>query len=374
MTILPFRIAVSDDQITDLRERLAMTRWPVVPTTNWDRGQALHLVQDLADQWINDFDWRKIEAELNRFPQYTTEVDGQTIHFLHVKSSEAGAFPLLLVHGWPSTPFEFADIIGPLSNPSAHGKLGTTAFDLVIPSIPGFGFSGPVTEAGWDSARIAKAFDTLMKELGYNDYGYHGGDVGSGIGRELGMLAPDGLTGVHVQQIFAFPTGAEGEMDKLTPFEFGGFPILEHFQKYASYNEAQQKRPQTLGFGLVDSPVALLAWNAELYFGFLGEGEKSVDRERYLTMASIYWFTATGGSATNIYFEDAQTGAGYRGEMNSVPTGVAVFPEDFRSVRSFAERANNIVHWTEMPRGGHFGALSAPDLLADDIRAFFAKL
>ncbi|WP_196258926.1 epoxide hydrolase family protein [Pelagibacterium limicola] len=374
MTILPFKISVSDDQITDLRERLAMTRWPVAPTADWDRGQALHLVKELAAQWLDGFEWRAVEAELNRFPQYTTEIEGQTIHFLHIKSPEAGAFPLLLVHGWPSTPFEFTDVIGPLSNPAAHRQAGGQAFDLVIPSIPGYGFSGPVTAPGWDGARVARAFDALMKRLGYIEYGYHGGDVGSGIGRELGILAPDGLKGVHVQQIFAFPTGAEGEMEKLTPFEMEGFAILGHFQKYASYNDAHQKRPQTLAFGLVDSPVALLAWNAELHFGFLGEGETTTDRHRYLTMASIYWFTATGGSATNIYFEDAQTGAGYREVMNTVPTGVAVFPNDFRSVRAFAERANNIVHWTEMPQGGHFAAAEAPELLADDIRAFFGKV
>lgn len=369
MTITPFTISISDAQIADLKERLAMTRWPDMPSKSFDRGQALHLVKALADQWAHDFDWRVVEAELNHLPQFITKIDGQTIHFLHVKSPRPNALPLLLAHGWPSTPFEYADLIIPLTEPE-NGQ----AFDLVIPSIPGFGFSGPVTEPGWDSARIAKAFDSLMKTLGYERYGYQGGDVGAGIGRELGILAPDGVVGIHLQQIFAFPTGAEEEMDKLTPFEMGGFAILENFSKYASYNDAQQKRPLTLGYGLADSPVGLLGWNAELYFGFEGERAARVDRHRYITSIAIFWFTNTGASATNIYYEDAQTGAGYREKMNSVPTGVAVFPEDFRSVRSFAERANNIVHWSEMERGGHFAALDEPYLLADDIRAFFSKL
>ncbi len=369
MTITPFAISVSDAQIADLKERLAMARWPDMPSNAFDRGQSLELVKSLADQWENNFDWRAVEEDLNRFPQFIAEIDGQTIHFLHIKSPRADALPLLLVHGWPSTPFEYTDLIGPLTEPE-NGQ----AFDLVIPSLPGFGLSGPVTEPGWDSARVAKAFDGLMRKLGYERYGYQGGDVGSGIGRELGILAPDGVIGIHLQQIFAFPTGAEGEMEKLTPFEMGGFAILENFGKYASYNDAQQKRPLTLGYGLTDSPIGLLSWNTELYFGFEGERAARVDRHRYITSVAIFWFTNTGASATNIYYEDAQTGAGYREEMNSVPTGVAVFPEDFRSVKSFAERANNIIHWTEMERGGHFAALDEPQLLADDIRTFFSKL
>ena len=214
-----------------------------------------------------------------------------------------------------------------------------------------------------------------MKRLGYQRYGAHGGDVGSGIGKELGILAPKGLVGTHMLQIFAFPKGVPGEMDKLTPFEKEGFANLDKFEKYNGYQIIQQKRPGTLAYGLVDSPVGVLAWNTELFFGFDGAAVKTVDRERYLTHVSIYWFTGTSGSAANIYFEDAQTGAGTREEpVNNTPTGVAVFPWDFRSVRSFAERSNNIVHWTEMPRGGHFAASDAPDLLTDDIRKFFGKV
>lgn len=375
MTITPFRINVSDDDIADLKERLTMTRWPTTIANDWSRGQPVSFIKELAQQWLNDYDWRKHEAELNAYPQFLTEIDGQTIHFLHIKSPEPNAFPLILTHGWPSSVAEFLDVIGPLSNPRAHGLDPKLAFDLVIPSLPGYGWSVPLAGPGWEAAHVAKAWDVLMKRLGYTRYGAQGGDGGALVGRELGVLAPEGLVGTHLQQIFAFPSGAEGEMEKLTPFEMGGFGNLEKFQKYAGYSDIQSKRPATLGYGLVDSPVAQLAWNAELFFGFEGEQAKTFNRERYLTHVSIYWFTASGGSAAEFYLENAVTGAGYRELPNSVPTAVAVFPNDFRSVRTFAERSTtNIVQWTEMPRGGHFAASDAPDLLVEDIRTFFGKV
>lgn len=372
--ITPFKINVSDEDITDLNERLAMARFPHATTTDWSRGQPVSFVKELADQWLNRFDWRKWEARLNAYPQFLTEIDGQTIHFLHIKSKEPNALPLILTHGWPSSVLEFLSVIGPLSDPRAHGLDPSLAFDLVIPSLPGYGWSTPLNEAGWDTARVAKAWDTLMKRLGYTRYGAQGGDVGALVGKELGILKPDGLVGTHLQQIFAFPSGAPGEMEKLSPFEMEGFANLDMFQKYSGYQDIQSKRPGTLGYGLVDSPIGQLAWNTELFFGFEGQGVNFVDRDLYLAHASIYWFTASGGSAANIYLEDARSGSGYREERNDTPTGVAVFPWDFRSVRSFAERANNIVHWTEMPSGGHFAATDAPDLLVADIRTFFGGL
>jgi len=371
--ITPFSIAIPDSQIADLKERLEMTRWPAEISTDWSRGQPIGFVRELAEQW-GRLDWRKAEAALNRYPQFLTEIDGQTIHFVHVKSKEENAFPVILTHGWPSTFYEYFAVIGMLTDPRSYGLDPSLAFDVVVPSIPGYGFSSPLASSGWDSVRMAKAWDTLMKRLGYVRYGAQGGDTGGLISRELGILGPEGLVGVHLQQIFAFPTGAPGEMDKLTPFEKEGFANLDGFLKYNGYQSIQQKRPGTLGFGLVDSPAALLAWNAELFFGFEGHGAAMVDREKYLTHVSIYWFTGTGASAANHYFEDARSGAGYREVRNDTPTGVAVFPWDYRSVRSFAERANNVVHWTEMPRGGHFAAVDAPDLLAADMRKFFAPL
>lgn len=370
--IVPFKINVSDEAITDLRERLAMTRWPQQVAADWTHGQPVPFIRELAEQWAH-FDWRAVETKLNAYPQFTTEIDGQTIHFLHIRSREPNAFPLILTHGWPSTVAEFLDVIGPLTDPRAHGLDPSLAFDLVVPSLPGFGWSVPL-QPGWDAARTAKAWDALMHRLGYTRYGAQGGDVGALVGRELGILKPDGLVGTHLQQIFAFPNGTPGEMEGLSPFELEGFANLDMFQKYSGYQDIQSKRPGTLGFGLVDSPSALLAWNAELFFGFEGQGEKFVDRERYLMHVSIYWFTASGSTAAENYLENARTGAGYREMPNETPTAVASFPYDFRSVQSFAKRSNNIVRWTEMPRGGHFAASDAPDLLVEDVRAFFGGL
>jgi pimeloyl-ACP methyl ester carboxylesterase len=333
------------------------------------------LVRELAEQWAHKYDWRAHEAELNRHPQFLTEIDGQTIHFLHIKSPESNAFPLILSHGWPSTVAEFLDLIGPLSNPRAHGLNPDIAFDLVIPSLPGFGFSTPLAGPGWDAARTAAAWHTLMTRLGYTRYGAQGNDAGALVGRELGILKPTGLAGVHLQQIFAFPSGAEGEMNALSPFEQAGLANLGRFMKYNGYADIQSKRPGTLAFGLNDSPVAQLAWNAELFVGFEGESATAIDRDRFLTHVSIYWFTGTGGQAAEFFFENARTGAGYRELPNHVPTAVASFPSDFRSVRSFAARSHTqLRQWTEMPRGGHFATEEVPELLVDDMRRFFGQL
>lgn len=372
--ITPFRIDVSEEAIADLKERLTMARWPQQIAADWSRGQPVGFVRELAEYWRDRFDWRAAEAELNRYPQFTTEIDGQTIHFLHVKSKEPGGFPLILTHGWPSSVAEFLKVIGPLTDPRSHGLDPALSFDLVIPSLPGFGWSIPLAGEGWDAARTAKAWDTLMKRLGYARYGAQGGDGGALVGRELGILGPEGLVGTHLQQIFAFPSGAEGEMEGLTPFEQGGIPNLEKFQRYAGYADIQSKRPATLGYGLADSPVAQLAWNAELLVGFEGEKAETLDRDLFLTHVSIYWFTASGATAAEFYMENAKTGAGYRDLPNRTPTAVASFPDDFRTVGNFARRANNIVRLTEMPRGGHFAASEVPELLVGDVREFFGEL
>jgi len=372
--IRPFRIDISQAQIDDLRARLRGTRWPKPSSDDWSRGQALSRVRELASYWADGYDWRAHEARLNRYPQFLTEINGQTLHFLHIKSAEPNAFPLILSHGWPSTVAEFLALIGPLTDPRAHGLDPAVAFDLVIPSLPGFGFSSPLAGPGWDAARTAAAWDTLMTRLGYARYGAQGNDAGALVGRELGILQPAGLTGVHLQQIFAFPSGTPGEMDALSPFEQAGFANLARFQKYNGYADIQSKRPGTLAFGLADSPVAQLAWNAELFLGFEGESAATIDPNRFLTHVSIYWFTATGGQAAEFFFENARSGAGYRDLPNPVPTAVASFPADFRSVRSFAARANHrLVQWTEMPRGGHFATEEEPALLVEDMRRFFGK-
>ena len=372
--IRPFRIDVPDAELEDLRDRLARTRWPdELPSVGWSYGVALEYVKDMTEYWRTSFDWRKQEAVLNEFPQFTTTIDGTNVHFLHVRSPEPNATPLILTHGWPGSVAEFLDVIGPLSDPRSHGGDAADAFDLVIPSIPGYGFSGPTKDTGWDSARIAKTWDALMKRLGYERYGAHGGDAGALITRELGILKPEGLVGVHVLQIFAFPSGDPDEMARLDDFEKEGMAILANFEAQSGYLKIQQTRPQTLAYGLTDSPTGQLAWNSELFAGFGGEAAETLDRDRFLTHVSIFWFTATPGSSARQYLEDAKSGAGYREVPNETPTGVSVFPNDFRSVRAFAERSNNIVHWSQMDRGGHFATSDAPDLLVDDLRTFFRR-
>jgi epoxide hydrolase len=372
--IRPFRIEVSDAELEDLRERLARTRWPdELPGVGWTYGVTLDSVKNVAEYWRTSFDWRKQEAVLNGFPQFTTTIDGTNVHFLHVRSEEPNALPLILTHGWPGSVAEFLDVIGPLTDPVSHGSDPADAFDLVIPSIPGYGFSGPTRETGWDSARVAKAWDTLMKRLGYERYGAHGGDAGALVTRELGIRKPEGLVGVHLLQIFAFPSGDPEEMAKLDEFEKPAMEILANFDAVSGYVKISQTRPQTLAYGLTDSPAGQLAWNSELFMGFGGEGAENLDRDRFLTHVSIFWFTATAGSSARQYYEDGKTGAGYRELPNETPTGVSVFPNDFRSVRAFAERSNNIVHWSQMERGGHFAASDAPDLLVGDLRTFFRR-
>jgi epoxide hydrolase len=372
--VRPYRIDISDGDIQDLRDRLAKTRWPdELPGAGWSYGVGLDYVKEMTELWRTSFDWRKQEAVLNEFPQFTATIDGTNVHFMHVRSPEPNAMPLLLTHGWPGSLAEFLDVIGPLSDPVSHGGDAADAFDLVIPSIPGYGFSGPTNDTGWDSARVAKAWDTLMSRLGYERYGAHGGDAGALVTRELGILKPEGLVGVHVLQIFAFPSGDPDEMARMDEFEQAGMANLASFDEHSGYLKIQQTRPQTLAFALTDSPAGQLAWNSELFMGWGGENVGNVDRDRFLTHVSIFWFTTTAGSAARMYLEDARSGAGYREVPNETPTGVSVFPYDFRSVRAFAERSNNIVHWSQMDRGGHFAASDAPDLLVDDLRTFFRR-
>ena len=370
--IRPFRIDVSDADLEDLRDRLTKTRWPdELPGVGWSYGVSRDFVNEMTELWRTSFDWRKQEAVLNEFPQFTTTVDGTNVHFLHVRSPEPNAMPLILTHGWPGSVAEFLDVIGPLTDPVSNGGDAADAFELVIPSIPGYGFSGPTNDTGWDSARVAKAWDALMKRLGYERYGAHGGDAGALITRELGILKPEGLVGVHMLQIFAFPSGDPEEMARMDDYEKEGMKNLENFEASSGYVKIQQTRPQTLAYGLTDSPAGQLAWNTELFAGFGGEGADHLDRDRFLTHVSIFWFTATAGSSAREYYEDAKTGAGYREVPNETPTGVSVFPYDFISVRAFAERSNNIVHWSQFDRGGHFAASDAPDLLVEDLRTFF---
>jgi epoxide hydrolase len=366
--IRPFRVEVPEAELEDLRARLARTRFTAaLPGPAWQRGVPVDYVRELAEYWRTGYDWRATEARLNALPQFTTEIDGQKLYFQHVRSPEPGARPLLLLHGWPGSVLEFEGMIGPLTDPAVHGGDAADAFHVIIPALPGFGFTGTQAGEGWDSGRIARAFDTLMSRLGYDRYLVHGGDAGAMIGRQLAILAPERVEGLHVLQAFSFPSGDPQEMAGLGPEDFARLGILSAFRDRAGYMEIHGTRPQTLGFALADSPVGLLAWNLELPTGW-GEYDP-LTRDQILDEVTLYWLTGTAGSAANWYYEDRHAEA--KPTVNQVPTAVAVFEHDFKSIRVFAERDNaRLVHWSEFDHGGHFAALEVPGELAQDIRAF----
>ncbi len=373
----PYQIEVPEEELEDLRFRLRRTRWaPDVPGTGWERGVPTAYLGKLADYWATGFDWRAQEAALNEFPQFVTEIDGARVHFLHVRSARADATPLLLLHGWPGSVVEFMDLIGPLTDPQSHGG---QAFHLVIPSLPGYGFSGPLPCPGWTDSRTAAALVELMSRLGYARYGVQGGDVGALAGSLIGRLAPEQVIGVHANGLLTFPTGDPSVLGSLTGAERERLNGMKQWQdKLGAYMKLQGTRPQTIAAALTDSPAGQLAWIVEKFKDWSDPvhelPEEAVDRDRILTDVSIYWFTATAGSSAHTYYERFNDHSMWAPTpRGTVPTGVAVFPTDF-SIRPLAEQAHNIVHWSEFERGGHFAALEAPDLLTTDIRAFFGGL
>jgi epoxide hydrolase len=381
--IRPFRIDIPQQDLDDLQNRLARTRLPdELPGVDWDYGAPLGYVQELAEYWRTGYDWREWEAKLNSYPQFTTAIDAQNIHFLHVRSSEPDALPLILTHGWPGSVAEFMEIIGPLTDPRAHGGDPADAFHVVAPSIPGFGFSGPTREPGWTELRVAEAWAELMRRLGYERYGAQGGDVGAGVSPNVGRVAPDKVVGVHVNAatvgFMPFPPLEESELDELSDIEKARVERIGQFMgDMFGYAQIQSTRPQTLAYGLTDSPVGQLAWIVEKFKEWThpraGLPEDSVDRDHMLTNVMLYWLTATAGSSARIYYEGAHTGGWGAPERSTVPTGVAVFAEDI-SIRRYAEREHNIVHWSDFDRGGHFAAMEEPELLVGDVRTFFRGL
>jgi pimeloyl-ACP methyl ester carboxylesterase len=372
--IRPFRIAIPQADLDDLKFRLSRTRWPeALPEAGWKYGVSLEYVKELASYWQNEYDWRKHEARLNEYPQFMTTIDGANVHFLHVRSPEPDALPLLLTHSWPSSIVEFLDLIGPLTNPRAHGGNPADAFHLVIPSVPGFGFSGSKLKPGWNIARIAKAWAELMNRIGYERYGSHGSDAGALVSREMGIQQQDGLLGIHVLQLFSFPSGDPAEMVDLSEEDRKRLQFLANFHERAGFNAIQQTRPQTLAFAQSDSPTGQLAWIAELFNGF-GDHVDFIDRDALLTNVALYWLTNTAESSARLYYENAHTPEQSAQPPNPTPTGVAVFGNDFQSIRRFAARDNtNIVHWSEFERGTHFAAMDAPSVLARDLQAFFRR-
>jgi pimeloyl-ACP methyl ester carboxylesterase len=359
--IEPFRIEIPQADLDDLRDRLDRTRWPdELPDAGWDYGIPLERVKQLAEYWRTGFDWRAREAEINRHPQFVTEIDGQTVHFVHVRSSRPDALPLILTHGWPGSFVEFLDVIEPLS----------ADFHLVIPSIPGFGFSGPTTDKGWDVNRVARAWAELMSRLGYERYGAQGGDWGAGVTRALGAIDAEHVVGVHLNYLpTPPPPGVDIELNDKDKARLD--KIRAFVANRPGYQVLQGTRPQTISYALTDSPVGQLAWIAEKFTEWT-DPESTISDDRILTDISIYWFTATAGSAARLTKE---SGVGGRPPACEVPVGVAVLPHDItQSIRPYAEKQLDIVHWSEFEAGGHFAALEVPEAFARDVLAFFEKL
>lgn len=378
--IRPFRIHVPDGDLADLRDRLTRTRWPdELPDVGWGQGASLAYLKDLAEGWRTSYDWRAQEARLNGFPQFTTTIDGQRVHFLQVRSPEPDALPLVLTHGWPGSIVEFLDVTSPLSDPRAHGGDPADAFHLVIPSIPGFGFSGPTHDSGWSTARVALAWAELMRRLGYDRYGAQGGDFGAFVSPELGHVDPDHVIGVHVNAAtVGFIPWAEvdpAEMATFTDDEKARFGRLQDFLSQGNgCFQIQATRPQTIAFGLADSPVGQLAWIVDKFHDWTHVPlDEAIGRDDLLTNVMLYWLTGTAASSARMYYENMHATFDWGRPASTTPTGVAVFAEDI-AIRRYGEQGNNIVHWSEFDRGGHFAAMEAPDLLVRDIRTFFRPL
>lgn len=370
--IRPFRIDVPQADLDDLADRLARTRWPdELPGVGREYGVPLDHVRALAERWRSRYDWREQEKALNDHPQFVTTIDGQQVHFLHLRSPEPDALPLLLTHGWPGSFVEFLAVLGPLSDPRAHGADPADAFHLVVPSIPGFGFSGPTRERGWDVDRIARAWVELMRRLGYERYGTQGGDWGAGISTAVAAQQPDRVVGVHLNYLPTPPRDDAG------PLSAEDARRLEATKRYvanrAGYWVQQSTRPQTLAYALNDTPVGQLAWIAEKFLDWT-DPRSGIDPDLLLTNVMIYWLTGTAGSSARLYRENALAQRADRPAVTA-PVGVVVCPHDLvLPVRALAERMLPIVRWTEFERGGHFAALEAPGPFTDDVRAFFRPL
>ena len=388
--ILPFHLEISDDELTELRRRITATRWPsteLVP----DRSQGVQLspLQKLARFWVTDYDWRKAEARLNALPQFTTKIDGVEIHFIHVKSAHENALPLIMTHGWPGSVIEFLETVGPLTDPTAHGGNAEDAFDLVLPSIPGYGFSGEPTELGWGPGRVAQAWAELMQRLGYTHYVAQGGDVGASVTDAMGRQAPKGLVGIHTNLLVTGLGGGEHPSD--TDEEKAALAALATFRASGfGYFLEQATRPQTIGYALLDSPLALAAWlldhDTDSYYkishAFVdGQPAGNLTRDHILDNITLYWLTRTGASAARSYWESGQAQAAAQASGQappdvSLPVGFTQFPDEiFRAPRSWVEQSYpNVIYFSKADKGGHFAAWEEPELFSKEIRATFGSL
>jgi len=383
--IRPYKVRVDEAVIKDLRARLARTRWPdAIPGSGWKYGVDLAYLRDLVEYWRTNFDWRAAERRLNAFDQFTSVIDGVELHFIHQRSKHSKALPLVITHGWPGSVAEFLKVIGPLTDPEAHGGKAEDAFHVVCPSLPGFGFSGKPRDPGWNVPRMAEAISVLMERLGYERYGAQGGDWGRGVTEWLGRNDPR-VVGIHMQ----FPPGGPqpGAADPnagLTPEEIERMKRRgQELQDHRAYGAIQGTRPLTLGAGLNDSPAGLAAWVVDKFWAWSDHGgnlESSFTKDELLTNITIYWVTETMPSSVRLYYESQhpgppREGARPRRPRNDVPAGVALFPKEISvPPRKWVEKLYNLVHWTEMPRGGHFAAMEQPQLYVDDVRKFFRGL
>ena len=375
--IRPFTLAIPQDQLDDLNRRLDAARWPEKePVDDWSQGTPLAALQELVRYWRQDYDWRKCEARLNALGQFVTEIDGLDIHFLHVRSKHEGAKPLILTHGWPGSVIEFMGVIGPLTDPVAHGGRAEDAFHVVAPSLPGYGFSGKPTATGWNVAQIGRAWAELMARLGYARWYAQGGDWGAIVTTAIGSQAPAGLAGLHVNMAMVGPL--KEELVDPGPEEQAALAASEHYHRYESgYSTQQFTRPQTIGYSLVDSPVGLAAWIYEKMMTWTdnqGRPEDALSRDAILDNIMLYWLNASGASSARLYWESY----GSLGEapLVQVPSGVSNFPKEIvKTPRKWAERTyRNLVYWNTREKGGHFAAWEQPGPFVEELRKCFALM
>jgi epoxide hydrolase len=369
-----FHIELQDSLLQDLRDRLGRTRFPdQVEGTGWEYGIPISYLRELVEYWRDTYDWRAQEAQLNSFSQFRTQIDGQSIHFIHAVSVHANALPLLITHGWPGSIVEFLEVIPRLTDPESFGGRASDAFHVVAPSLPGYGFSEPTRTSGWDERRIANAFIALMRRLGYTRYGAQGGDWGAQVTTRIGALDPEHCAAIHLNM--ALGARPEGQVP-LTDEEQADLTAMQLFVKEESgYANEQGTKPQTLGVALNDSPAGLLAWIVEKFRTWSdcdGYPENCFSREQMLTNVMLYWATQTSASSARLYWESRHSDSPARLPFVDVPTGVARYPKEIlRWPRSWVERQYNVVHWAVMERGGHFAAMEQPDLFVEDLRTFF---
>jgi pimeloyl-ACP methyl ester carboxylesterase len=368
--VRPFTVSISDPQIDDVKQRLARTRWPDPETVgDWSQGVRVENARSLVDYWQRGYDWRRLESELNRFPQFLTEIDGLDIHFIHVRSGNPHAMPLILTHGWPGSNLDFLKLIGPLTDPVSFGADAADSFDIVIPSLPGFGFSGKPTQPGWTVSRIARAWAELMNRLGYTRWAAQGGDWGAVVTTALGAMQPDGLAGIHLNTQYAFPAQIP---DTLTPEQRYAVDTLALYTgDLGGSNHLQGTKPQTVGFALADSPAGQAAWIYEKFQSKTdnhGLAEDALSIDDMLDAISLYWFTNSAASSARIYWENKSLT--FAGPKLTLPVAVTVFPRDIPLLpRSWIEDAyNNLIHYAEADKGGHFAALEQPEILVHEIR------